>query len=303
MSDQINPLLCDPESGVCELPANLTRPAPQPEKHQRLPVQVDYFTDPICSSCWGIEPMLRRLKLEYGHLMDIRYHMGGLLPDWSYNSGGISKPSDVASHWDDVSHHYNMPIIGDVWLNDPLMSSYPPSIAFKAAALQDPSAAVRFLRIIREKVFIEAKNICRPEHLKKAAQLARIDVPRFLTDLQGTAADEFEQDLTYSRSQGVRGFPTLIFTGSGGKTEQVRGVRPYVSFEAALLRVHPRAEKKEYERSAHFLFSKFDSLTLNEFASLSGGSEEECLIELKTLERTMPLKRTDTRNGSIWKRP
>ena len=30
-----------------------------------------------------------------------------------------------------------MPIDGDVWLEDPLNSSYPPSIAFKAAEMQD----------------------------------------------------------------------------------------------------------------------------------------------------------------------
>ena len=100
------------------------------------PVKIVYFTDPICSSCWGIEPQLRQLKLEYGPYLDIEYRMGGLLPNWSYNSGGISKPSDVAHHWDEVSLHYDMPIDGDVWLEDPLDSSYPPSIAFKAAQIK-----------------------------------------------------------------------------------------------------------------------------------------------------------------------
>ena len=75
--------------------------------------------------------------MEYGDAIEIEYRMGGLLPDWSYNSGGISKPSDVAHHWDEVSEHYDMPIDGDVWLEDPLDSSYPPSIAFKAAQIQD----------------------------------------------------------------------------------------------------------------------------------------------------------------------
>lgn len=44
------------------------------------PITLLYFTDPICSSCWGTEPQLRRLKLEYGDAIDIQYHMGGLLP-------------------------------------------------------------------------------------------------------------------------------------------------------------------------------------------------------------------------------
>jgi putative protein-disulfide isomerase len=301
MSTSADPLLCDPETGVCQILLTDEKPEKAAVKRQRLPVRIAYFTDPICSSCWGIEPMLRKLKLEYGHLIDITYHMGGLLPDWSYNSGGISKPSDVASHWDEVSHHYRMPIIGDVWLNDPLDSSYPPSIAFKAAEMQDPGMAIKFLRIIREYVFIDAKNITRIEVLKKAAEQAQLDVHRFLIDLDGTARDAFTSDLSFTRTQGVRGFPTLIFSSASGQSERIQGVRPYTYFESALLRTYPRADKKQYEHSAPFLFSTYGSLTLNEYASLIEKSPEECEIELVTLERTMSLKRTDTRNGSIWK--
>src|SRR5690554_5154683 len=133
-----NPLLCDIETGMCETTSEETKGtsdkiAASTEKS----IKLVYFTDPICSSCWGIEPQLRKLKLEYGEHIDIEYRMGGLLPDWSYNSGGIGKPSDVASHWDEVSVHYDMPIDGDLWLEDPLDSSYPPSIAYKAAQMQD----------------------------------------------------------------------------------------------------------------------------------------------------------------------
>jgi len=137
-----NPLLCNPDTGLCAIPERgvpaSTEAAATASNSREKPIQITYFTDPICSSCWGIEPQLRRLKLEYGAYLHIDYRMGGLLPDWSYNSGGISKPSDVAGHWDEVSHHYDMPIDGDVWLEDPLPSSYPPSIAFKAAQMQVP---------------------------------------------------------------------------------------------------------------------------------------------------------------------
>ena len=69
------------------------------------------------------------MKLEYGDYINIEYHMGGLVPSWEgFNSGGITKPSDVAHHWDEVSKYYEMPIDGDIWLEDPLHSSYPPSI-------------------------------------------------------------------------------------------------------------------------------------------------------------------------------
>lgn len=154
-----NPLLCDVEKGICEMPA-VKAVSEKVEKRQVTgkPVTIIYYTDPICSSCWGIEPSLRKLKLEYGSILEIEYKMGGLLTDWSYNSGAISKPSDVAKHWDEVSNYYDMPIDGDVWLEDPLPSSYPPSITFKAAQLQDKEKAILFLREIREMVFLKKRT-------------------------------------------------------------------------------------------------------------------------------------------------
>jgi predicted DsbA family dithiol-disulfide isomerase len=178
-----NPLMCDPDSGICETPTNKTSSTDSNSvKANKKPVKIIYYTDPICSSCWGIEPQLRKLKLEYGDNIEIEYRMGGLLPNWSYNSGGISKPSDVAHHWDEVSVYYDMPIDGNIWLEDPLSSSYPPSIAFKAAQMQDYEKSILFLREIREMVFLQKKNITKWEHLELAAKKVGLDIAKFKTD-------------------------------------------------------------------------------------------------------------------------
>jgi predicted DsbA family dithiol-disulfide isomerase len=57
------------------------------------PLKVQYFTDPICSTCWVVQPMLRRLKLEYGEYFDIDYRMGGL-----YLHGQIINVHQLPSH-------------------------------------------------------------------------------------------------------------------------------------------------------------------------------------------------------------
>ena len=185
-----NPLLCNPDSGICEMPTNKATATQDGKiKSEKRPIKIVYYTDPICSSCWGIEPQLRKLKLEYSSNIEVEYRMGGLLPDWSYNSGGISKPSDVAHHWDEVSVYYDMPIDGDVWLEDPLQSSYPPSIAFKAAQMQDQDKAILFLREIREMVFLKKKNIAKWEHLESAAKSVGLDVGKFREDYNGKAKE------------------------------------------------------------------------------------------------------------------
>src|SRR5690554_1063154 len=171
MTEQTNPLLCDIETGMCEIPIGKENDSIATiTQSSKKPVKVIYYTDPICSSCWGIEPQLRKLKLEYGNSIEIEYRMGGLLPDWSYNSGGISSPADVASHWDEASLHYDMLIDGDVWLEDPLHSSYPPSIAYKAAQMQSEEKAYLLMRKLRELLFLHKKNIAKWEHIETAAE-------------------------------------------------------------------------------------------------------------------------------------
>lgn len=301
MKDQTNPLLCDPAAGACEIPqaANATNTTVTAIEK---PVKVIYFTDPICSSCWGIEPQLRKLKLEYGNDVEIEYRMGGLLPDWSYNSGGISKPSDVAHHWDEVSAYYKMPIDGDVWLEDPLHSSYPPSIAFKAAQMQDEKKAIEFLRVIREMVFLEKKNITKWEHLADAAAKTNLDVLKLKQDYEGAAKESFQSDLDLARQMGVRGFPTLFVMNSEGTKQTVYGFKPYSDFENAIKSVYPKTEKLPYDKSWEGLFAKYSSLTAREFAELSDLSFEQSEQTLDKLSNNGQLTKVTTKNGALWRK-
>ena len=41
------------------------------------------FTDPVCTWCWGSEPVLRKLQTVYQDQLDVRFIMGGLVPDIS----------------------------------------------------------------------------------------------------------------------------------------------------------------------------------------------------------------------------
>lgn len=298
-----NPLLCNPETGLCEMPGSGNEKLASIEVQPNTkPVKVIYFTDPICSTCWGIEPQLRKLKLEYGDSIEIEYRMGGLLPDWSYNSGGISKPSDVAHHWDEVSAYYDMPIDGDVWLEDPLDSSYPPSIAFKAAQLQDHEKSILFLRAIREMVFMEKKNITKWEHLELAAKNVGLDVAKLKSDFDGQAKADFEADLKVARGYGVRGFPSLFFEAASGAKEFVYGAKPYAYYEMAVLKLFPNAEKTVYSKSWESLFNTYNSFTAKEFTELAGISRNQSEQLLKRLVLKRSLEKLTTKNGSIWRR-
>ena len=301
MKKQSNPLLCNPEKGMCEIPSDKTEVNKSDVKSTNKPIRLLYFTDPICSSCWAIEPQLRKLKLEYGNSIEIEYRMGGLLPDWSYNSGGISKPSDVAHHWDEVSIHYDVPIVGDVWLEDPLPSSFPPSIAFKAAQIQDEYKAVLFLREIREMVFLQKKNITKWEHLETAAKKVGLNAAQLKADIDTKAKLLFEEDLKIAKELGVRGFPTMFFIDHSGNKEMIYGTKPYSVYEAAILKLNTTATKSAYNKNWEFLFGKYSTLMAREFSELSGIPRHESEKVLDELSDKGSLEKLTTKNGSIWK--
>lgn len=301
MTQNNNPLLCDPETGICELPDSLTANATT-NKPIHKSIKIIYFTDPICSSCWGIEPQLRKLKLEYGSAVEIEYRMGGLLPDWSYNSGAISKPSDVAHHWDEVSSYYDMPIDGDIWLEDPLASSYPPSIAFKAAQLQSQEKAIQFLRVLREQVFMEKKNIARWEVIESAAEQVGLNGEQLRKDFEGAAKQKFEEDLVMARNMGVRGFPTLFISNQNNQQEIVYGSKPYQSYESAIVKLAPTVEKYPYDQHWEALFAKYSTLTAKEFSLLSSTDRTAAEKQLNELTASGKLTQFKCKNGSIWKR-
>lgn len=301
MGNKGNTLICDVEKGICEMPAGAAVADAAAVAAGEKPVKIVYFTDPICSSCWGIEPQLRKLKLEYGHGIYFEYRMGGLLPDWSYNSGGISKPSDVASHWDEVSRYYDMAIDGDVWLTDPLDSSYPPSIAFKAAQLQDTVMVIAFLRVLREKVFLQKKNITKWEHIAAAAAETGLDVAQLKTDFEGSARRLFEEDLQLAARLMVRGFPSVFVTDGAGNSEFVYGYKPYDTFVKAVEKMaHGAVSRQDYAKDWQSLFARYPTFTLREFAELSGIAKEEALEVLSRCEQEGVLDKLVTKNGNLW---
>lgn len=276
---------------------------PKSNRQEKKPIQVLYFTDPVCSTCWIIQPLLRKLHLEYGKYLDIKYCMGGLLPSWeNYNRGQIKQPSDAAKHWEDVCRQYHMPLDGDVWIEDPLSSSFPPSIAFKAAQMQDTDKAILFLRRIKEMLFLEKKNIIKWEYLEKAAFETGLDSARLKRDFDGKARELFRADLQLAEDLSIKVFPTLIFSDGKNNISRLAGYHQYDKFEKIIEKLLPGAEKEPISSDPLYLFNTFFSMTDKEYSLITNISDEEAKMQLTSLFEDGIIDRFDSKNGTIWTR-
>jgi len=236
-------------------------------KHKK--VHLLYFTDPVCSTCWTIQPQLRKLRVEYADYLELEYCMGGLLPSWiNYNKGIIKTKLDAFNYWKSLADSYDMPINPEVWEKDPLASSYPPAIAFKAAQMQDMDKAVIFLRRLSELLFLKGINITHRDVLLEEAYQAGLDIARMKRDLKEKAEKLFEEDLKLSMELSVEAFPTFIFTDRNDKTIRLKGYQNYEDLEKVMNVFIPGVRKKNMDHKLNKVFQKFHSLTTKEFAFL-----------------------------------
>ena len=183
-------------------------------------IKLIYFTDPICSTCWLVEPYIYRLIHDFKVLISLDIKMGGLLPSWNEFESpdtSLSKEQFLSNLIHNQSKQYGADMDGDIWIEQPVQSSFPASIAYHAAKLQDTEKANKFLRTIREMLFIEKKDISTENNFKSAAIRCGLNVEQLLRDFEnGNAKKGFEADLIEKKKWNITRFPTLIFMNEKG---------------------------------------------------------------------------------------
>jgi len=222
-------------------------------------VQVRFITDPACSWSWAVEPVVRKLMVEFGERLAWTWVMGGLArrydqgyADADAGIGGQAGPfPGLIVHWLDVADEGRMPLDPRLWSEGPIGSTYPACMAVKAAAEQGPGAAYAYLRAVREGLMCFRRKLDTTEALVDEARRARLDVERFRRDLGSHAIVEaFGADLDEARTvpeearaegqvreigQGRErvSFPTAIFVAEDGTRHGVFGHKPYEDYRAA----------------------------------------------------------------------
>ncbi|MFH0993795.1 MAG: DsbA family protein [bacterium] len=198
-----------------------------------------YFTDPACSHCWALDPVMNRVKHEWADHLRVVTVMGGMIENgMAYADRTSEEATEMASHWAEVGLYYNIPIDGSVWTENPISSTWPASIAYLAIHITQPEAADKFLRLVREAAFIERKNIALPEVLAPLLQSVGADAKAILAFVASTAGkDLLNENLRPMAELGVNGFPTVVIVNVAGEGIKVVGVRTPETYRKALLRV------------------------------------------------------------------
>lgn len=224
----------------------LARPVTEDPGAFEAAIRIEYYTDPLCCWSWALEPVWRQIRRRYGAALSWSCVLGGMIESWATFKdplNDIGRPAQIAPLWHMAGRAAGVAIDPAIWHLDPPASSYPASVAVKAAALQGTEAGERYLLLVREGVMTRRLNVARRQVLlqlgdEMAAYMpGRFDVARFAGGLAGPEArGAFTADLQRVRFLGIGRFPTIVAHGVTGSRMAV-GYRPADVMERMLLSV------------------------------------------------------------------
>lgn len=284
-----------------------------PVIEQKAVVQIICFTDPYCTWCWGSEPILGKIKEVYGNQVGISYRMGGLVKDIATFTdpgnaiGGKNWYRQVADHWVEASSHHGMPVDEQVFfdIKDDFKSTYPASIAFKAAQMQGEELGNRYLRALRVAASSERKAVHRLDVQVELANEIGLELDRFQDDINsGTAESAFNEDLQECRAKGARGFPSYLIRNSKGQEMMLGGYTSFKTFETWLNEL-AGAEliKKELAlelTQAHDFITRYGKVAPKEISEVFDVTLEDAEQFLKNLVEKEILEENKTGNGYLY---
>ena len=193
-----------------------------------------YFSDPMCSWCYGFSPVMDQIRQAYGSALPVRIVMGGLRPG-TETPMTPDRVTELVGHWTHVTEATGLPF-DPAALNAPgfCYDTDPAARAVVVARREGQEIAARYLSAAQRAFYAKGRDVTQPDVLGDLAAQFGLDRDRFLADWASEDAKrETWGDYALSQRAGVTGFPTLV---GGPNAEGVYGVvtRGYAPGEQVL---------------------------------------------------------------------
>ena len=271
----------------------------------KKPVEIYVFIDPLCPQCWGMEPVLKKLQMEYGPIISIKHVLTGKLVTPSFQKE-LQAPSQLADVWEKTASRTGMSCDGDLWLTNAIPSTMPynASLAIKAAELQGKKNGIRFLRKLREYLFLKKKNISEIDILVECAEASGIDPQEFLQDINSEAAAKaFQCDLKITQEMDVQEIPSLVIFNEKIEDEGIKisGIYPYEVYISILSEIIPDMPDPEPLPDIEYFVRFFNLVATREIAVVYNMKESEVEKEMKKLQLRQLVQRIPGKQGTFWK--
>jgi predicted DsbA family dithiol-disulfide isomerase len=270
--------------------------------HPKKPLEIYMFIDPLCPECWALEPIIKKLQIEYGRLFTLKHVISGRLA--TLNITKRKRPEKLAQAWEKTASRTGMSCDGNVWMGHSLSTPFIASLAIKSAELQGRRAGLRYLRKLQEMLFIESQNISDERMLISIAEMIGLDVLEFKVDLHSqSASNALQCDLKITSEMDVHEIPTLAFFSHDVDEEGIK-ITGYYSYD---MYVHVLKEmigediKPSHTPPLKIFLQHFQFVASAEIATIYNMTISEVEKELKKLVLSQTVERVRAKHGTFWR--
>lgn len=218
------------------------QPEPQPVPTR----EILYFTDPMCSWCYGFGPEIQALAAAHPEI-PCTVIQGGLRPD-ERQPMPQRLAKEVLSHWDHVAEASGLPFARDFFEKNPafVYDTAPAARAVVAAGMLRPESALPFQSALQKLFYAEGRDPKDAETCAAAADSVGLDVEAFrqLLDLPETE-ERTRQHFAFSRELGVTSFPTLAMRIGEQHFLMARGYAAHADLERRMAAVERAAAEAQ----------------------------------------------------------
>ncbi len=268
----------------------------------KKPIEIYMFIDPLCPECWALEPILKKLQVEYGRYFSIKHVLSGRLANLHLTRK--KNYENIADLWEKTASRSGMSCDGTLWLENPVSAPYNVSIAIKAAELQGRRSGIRFLRKIQEALFVEKRNISDLAVLRECADSAGLDMEEFTNDLHSdSAAKAFQCDLKITSEMDVHEIPTMVFFNENAEDEGIKitGSYPYEVYVQILEEMMSEKPIQSPPPSLEMFLKFFKFVASKEIAVVYNLPISQIELEMKKLLLKQVVEQIPAKYGTFWR--
>lgn len=253
-----------------------------PYFHTR-PLELYVFIDPTCHNCWYLQPILRKLQIDFERFFTLR-----VILRTSLSSLNATQCRSLPNAEKDAT------------------SEHPafPSIAIKAAEFQGKRAGFKFISKLFEYTYLKEKNVTNLATLVEIAKKVKLDIDEFIKDFNSKNVHRSLQvDLYMAKEMEVEEAPTFVFFNGNIEDEglKISGLYSYDIYKQIIEELLGQSIFPEPPPTIEELFQRFGTLTTKEVADIYDTTEQAAERELKKRLLQQIVEKSSMQNITLWR--
>ncbi|ADU31149.1 ClpXP adapter SpxH family protein [Evansella cellulosilytica] len=303
MTSKEEKFICNDELGLCcpEEPSSYYK------DRKKKPIEIYMFIDPLCPECWALEPIVKKLQMEYSPYFTLRTLLANELKSLNQPAGSkkAAHIRELARSYDETATRTGMPCDGDVWYEATPTTPYLAILAIKAAELQGKAIGSKFLRRLREALFLHKQNIACEEVLIECANKVKgLDVNEFKQDLHSkTSSKAFQNDVCTTKEMEVTAVPTLVFFNDNVDEPglNVPGLYDYPTYVRIMEDMLGEQMEKCPQMTLESFLEFYSVVTTKEISVVFDWTIEQTEKKMKKLQIMQLVERVPVKYGTLWR--